>query len=173
MISRSMLAAVLVFVFVLGSLALAQQAKTEQEKNLAAMKRFYNEVVNKGDLDLFDELTTEDFKENEALPGFESNREGVKQFFAMFRNAFPDLNFAVEDMAASGDKVWSYITIRGTHKGEFMGIPASGKKIEVKAIDIVRFVDGKGAEHWGVTDMLTMMQQIGAVPEPGAEDTRK
>ncbi|MGH7601513.1 MAG: ester cyclase, partial [bacterium] len=91
------------------------------------------------------------------------------QTMGMFRTAFPDLQVTVEDIIAKGDKVWVYTTMRGTNKGEFMGMPATGKKIEVKGIDIVRFVNGKAVEHWGVSDDLTMMQQLGMIPMPGQE----
>jgi steroid delta-isomerase-like uncharacterized protein len=173
MMIKNILISSILFLIVSSPLVFGQQPKTEEEKNMAEMKRFYTEVVNKGNLALIDEMTSPDFKEHEELPGFPPNREGVKQFFSMFRTAFPDLTFTVVDMTAGGDKVWTYITIRGTHKGEFMGIPATNKKIEVKGIDIVRFANGKATDHWGVTDMMTMMQQLGAIPEPGADDTMK
>ena len=144
----------------------AQANTKEEEKNLAVNKRFYDEGVNQGKLDLIDELFSVDFVEHEALPGLEPNREGVKQFFQMFRQAFPDLNFKVEFTVAKGDKVISYITISGTHNGEFMGMAATGKQINVKTIDIVRFKDGIAVAHWGVTDTMVMMEQLGAIPGP-------
>ena len=79
----------------------------------------------------------------------------------MFRNAFPDLHAHAEMMFAKDDKVVSYLTITGTHKGEFMGMAATGKKISVKGIDIIRMENGKAVEHWGMTDSMTMMQQLG------------
>lgn len=172
MINKSKLISVILCFFMLTSFLYGQQTKTEEENNMTKMKRFYDEVVNKGNLDLFDELTAPDFKEHEELPGFSPNREGVKQFFKMYRTAFPDLTFTVLDMAASGDKVWSYITMSGTQKGDFMGVPSKGKRFEIKAVDIVRFVDGKAVEHWGVGDMMTMMQQLGAMPEQKIETAK-
>jgi steroid delta-isomerase-like uncharacterized protein len=165
------LTAVVVLVLTLSSLTFAQQPQTEQEKNVALMKHLYNEVFNKGNIALIDELISPDFREHEEFAGFPPDREGVKQFFIMFRNAFPDLTVTIEEIAAIGDKVWTYITLRGTHKGEFMGIPASDKKIEVKAFDLVRIVNGKATDHWGLTDAMTMMQQLGALPEPGVESS--
>jgi steroid delta-isomerase-like uncharacterized protein len=140
-----------------------------EEANITQMKKFYTEVVNKGNLDLMDELCTENFIEHEQLPGVKSNLEGVKQFFKMYRTAFPDLKFNIEQIFAKDDKVVTYITITGTQKAEFMGVPASGKKINLKGIDIVRFKDGKAVEHWGVTDTMTMMTQIGAIPDKPAK----
>ncbi|MDZ7291744.1 MAG: ester cyclase [candidate division KSB1 bacterium] len=145
----------------------ASLAAGDEEKNAAAMKRFYEEVVNKGNLKLIDELVAAEFVEHEELPGMKPGREGVKEFFTMFRAAFPDLQFQVNDLVAKGDKVWAYITIRGTHKGQFMDMAATGKTIEVKGFDLIRFVNGKAAEHWGLTDSMTMMMQLGAMPMPG------
>jgi steroid delta-isomerase-like uncharacterized protein len=136
-----------------------------EEANSSQMTKFYTEVVNEGKIDLIDELCAENFMEHEELPGVKPNREGVKQFFKMYRTAFPDLNFKIEQMIAKDDKVVTYLTITGTQKAEFMGMPASGKKINLKGIDIVRFKDGKAVEHWGVTDTMTMMHQIGAIPD--------
>jgi steroid delta-isomerase-like uncharacterized protein len=150
------------------SLANFSQAKAndKEQANMAVMKKFYSEVANKGNIDLVDELCAENFVENEILPGeVKPNREGVIQFFKMFRKAFPDVSYKVDFMFAKDDKVVTHLTISGTQKGEFMGIPASGKKMNMKAIEIVRFVDGKAVEHWGVTDSMAMMQQLGALPK--------
>ena len=146
-------------------LGLAGAAAAEASKdNEALCKKFYDEVANKGNVDMIDELVAEDFVEHEVFPGLEPGREGVKQFFTMMRTAFPDLKFKVEFMMSDGDKVATYVTMSGTQKGEFMGTPASGKKFTTKMVDIVRIVDGKAVEHWGVTDGLMMMQQLGAMP---------
>jgi steroid delta-isomerase-like uncharacterized protein len=137
------------------------------DANKAIMRRFYAEVVNAGNLDLIDELLTDDFVEHEEFPGITRDREGVKQFFAMFKGAFPDATFTAEQVLAEGDLVAARVTVRGTHLGEFMGVAATGKPIEVQAIDIVTFADGKGTAHWGVFDAMAMMEQLGAMPEPG------
>ncbi len=134
------------------------------EQNKAIMQRVYDEVINAGDLDAADEFIAADVVEHEEFPGLAPGIEGFKQFFTMFRQAFPDVEFHVDDMIAEGDKVVARLTITGTHRGEFAGIAATGKRIKVSVIDIMRFEGGKGAEHWGVTDQLTMMQQLGVVP---------
>ena len=136
----------------------------EEEKNLALLRHLYEEGINQGNIDLFDELVAMDVIDHEEMPGLEPNREGVKQFFTMFRGAFPDLHFHVEELLATGDRVVARLQIHGTHEGEFMGIASTGKKIQVNAIDIFRVADGKIAEHWGITDSMTMMQQLGAIP---------
>lgn len=135
------------------------------EENKALCRRFYAEVMSQGNVNLIDELCSADFVDHEQFPDVSSGVEGVKQFATMFRAAFPDLSFSVDDMVAEGDKVAVRGTMRGTHKGEFMGIAATGKQIEVPTIDFIRFASGKAAEHWGVTDQATMMQQLGVMPE--------
>ena len=87
-------------------------------------------------------------------------------FMRMNRAAFPDMRMVVEDVMAAGDKVVARVRITGTHQGAFMGMPATGKSVDVQLIDIIRFADdGLAHEHWGVMDALAMMQQLGAVPE--------
>jgi steroid delta-isomerase-like uncharacterized protein len=134
------------------------------EDSKALMRRF-NEEVNAGNLDVIDELLSEDFVEHEEFPGIEPTREGVKQFFAMLRSAFPDLRMEDHEMVAEGDLVFARSTMSGTHQGEFMSLPPTGKRMEVQVMDLVRLRDGKAVEHWGVTDAMTMMQQLGAMPE--------
>lgn len=130
------------------------------------MRRLYD-LINAGDIDGFGELLAEDFVEHEETPGLEATKEGVKQFFHMYRAAFPDLRLEAQDILASGDKVVARSRGTGTHQGEFMGMPATGKSIDVDLIDIIRFGDdGLAREHWGVFDALKMMQQLGAIPGP-------
>jgi steroid delta-isomerase-like uncharacterized protein len=135
------------------------------DQNKARLRQFYDEVVNPGDLDRVDEFCTEDFVDHEEFPGISNDREGVKQFFRMMREAFPDLRVEVQDTIAEGDKVVGRIRMTGTHRGEFMGVPPTGKRIDVEGIDIVRVVGDQASEHWGVTDAMAMMQQLGAMPE--------
>ena len=106
-----------------------------------------------------------DIVEHEEVPGFPPTRAGVIQYFRMLLTAFPDLRMVPEDVMASGDKAVARALVTGTHKGPFAGIPATGKRVEVKLIDIIRFGDdGKAREHWGVVDQFAMMQQLGAIP---------
>jgi len=131
----------------------------------ATMRRLY-ELVNAGDVDGFGELLADDFVEHEESPGLAPTKEGVKAFFRMYIAAFPDLRMDAEDVLASGDKVVARVRATGTHQGEFMGIPATGKGVGVQLIDILRFGDdGLAHEHWGVFDTLAMMQQLGVAPE--------
>jgi steroid delta-isomerase-like uncharacterized protein len=131
----------------------------------ATMRRLYD-LLNAGDVDGFGNLVADDFVDHEELPGLEPTKEGVKTFFRMYIAAFPDLRMVAEDVLPSGDKVVARARATGTHQGEFMGMPATGKTIDVQLIDIIRFGDdGLAHEHWGVFDTMTMMQQLGAVPD--------
>jgi steroid delta-isomerase-like uncharacterized protein len=135
------------------------------------VRRFYDSV-NAGDFERFGELMSEDFIEHEETPGLAPTKEGVLEFFRMYRVAFPDMRMDVEEVLISGDKTVVRARVTGTHKAEFMGMPATGRGIDVQLIDIMRFGnDGLAHEHWGVIDVLAMMQQLGAVPEgPPAQD---
>ncbi len=131
----------------------------------ATLRRLYDRL-NAGDVDGFAELLADDFVEHEETPGLAPTKDGVKAFFRMYIAAFPDLRMDVEDIVASGIKVVARVTATGTNHGEFMGMPATGKRISVQLIDIMRFGDdGLVHEHWGVIDALAMMQQLGAMPE--------
>ncbi len=136
------------------------------EENKSIVRRFVDEVQSKGDIDAIDELCSPEFVNHSAPPGVPSNCEGVKQVTAMFRQAFPDSYFTVEDMVAEGDKVATRKTFHGTHQGEFMGIPPTGQQVSTGLIDVVRIVDGKVVEHWSMGDNLGMMQQLGVIPTP-------
>ena len=130
----------------------------------ATLRRFYDSI-NAGDVDGFGELLADDFVEHEETPGLAPTKEGVKEFFRMYIAAFPNLRMDAEDVLASGDKVVARVRATGTHQGEFMGMSATGKSIDVQAIDIVRFSDdGLAREHWGVSDVMAMMQQLGVMP---------
>lgn len=154
----------------LSVLAFGFSSTPEEEKNIVAMKRFYDEVMNKGNLKAIDELAADDYVEHYLpVPGVPAMKEGLKQMMTMFRAAFPDMKITIDDIVAKGDKVWMYSTLRGTNTGAMMGMPATSKKVEVKGFDIVRFVNGKAVEHWGLNDDLKMMQQLGLIPEPGKQ----
>jgi len=132
----------------------------------AATMRHVYDLISAGDIDGFGELVAEDFVEHEETPGLEPTKEGVKQFFHMYKTAFPDLRMEAQDILVSGDKVVARARATGTHQGEFLGMSATGKSFDVQLIDIIRFGDdGLAREHWGVFDALAMMQQLGVIPE--------
>ena len=130
----------------------------------STMRRAY-ESISKGDIDGFGRLLADDFVEHEALPGLAPTKDGVVNFFRMYVAAFPDLRMVPDDVFQSGDKIVARVRASGTHKGEFIGIPPTGKRFETKLIDIIRFGgDGLAHEHWGIFDQLTMLQQLGVIP---------
>ena len=137
------------------------------EENKALVRRFVDEVQSAGNIDAIDELCSPEFVNHIAPSGMPPNREGVKQVTAMFRQAFPDSYFTVEDMIAEGDKVATHKTFHGTHEGEFMGMPPTGRRVSMELIDIVRISEGRVVEHWSMGDNLGMMQQLGVIPRPG------
>ena len=130
------------------------------------IKRFYTEVLEGGNLSLIDELTADDFVDHEeALPGQPPGKEGVHFFVNAIRTAFPDIKAkTIEPYLADGDMEACHVVLTGTHGGEMAGVPATGKTVEFGGTDIIRVVDGKVAEHWGTTDNMRLMQQIGAMP---------
>jgi steroid delta-isomerase-like uncharacterized protein len=130
----------------------------------ATARRLYD-LINARDIDGFGEHLADDFVEHEMTPGLAPTKAGVKTFFRMQLTAFPDLRMDVEDVVANGDKVVARVRYTGTNLGEFMGMPATGKRVDVQLIDMFRFgEDGFVREHWGVMDALAMMQQLGAAP---------
>jgi steroid delta-isomerase-like uncharacterized protein len=132
----------------------------------ATLRRVY-ELISAGDIDGFGEHIADDFVEHETTPGFEPTRDGVKQLFHMYKAAFPNLRMEPQDIIVSGDKAVARARATGTQQGEFIGMPPSGKSVDVELIDIMRFgEDGLIHEHWGLFDGMKMMQQLGAIPEP-------
>ena len=135
------------------------------EENKTLVRRFMEDVFNRGNLGLVDEIVVADFVEHEELPpGTPPGREGLKALVAQFRGAFPDFQVTLDDVIAEGDRVVVRSTWRGTQRKEFMHIPPSGKRISFEVIDIIRIAGGKFQEHWGQMDSMLLMQQLGAVP---------
>jgi steroid delta-isomerase-like uncharacterized protein len=129
-----------------------------------SIQRLYD-LINAGDIDGFERQLADDFVERDELPELPPTKDGVVQYFRIMLAAFPDLRMDVQDSFASGDKAVARLRLSGTHQGEFMGIPATGKRVSVNLIDITRFGDdGQAHEHWGVADQLAMMQQLGVIP---------
>ena len=133
--------------------------------NKDVLARLYD-AINGGDLDLVDEILADDFVEHEEMPGLAPTKEGVLAMFRMYLAAFPDMQMHAEEVLVSGDKTVTRARATGTHQGELMGMPPTGKSVDVKLIDIMQFNDaGMVREHWGLMDMFSMMQQLGAIPE--------
>jgi len=130
----------------------------------ATVRRVYD-LINAGDIEGFARHLADDFIEHEQTPGLAPTKDGVKEFFRMQLAAFPDLRMDVQDIIVNGEKAVARVRCTGTNRGAFMGMPATGKSVDVELIDMFRFGDdGHVREHWGVMDALAMMQQLGVVP---------
>ena len=135
-----------------------------ESENIATVGRFVEEVINQGQLDAANELVEEDFIELDPLPGQRQGREGLKEVIAMMRAGFPDLHWVIDETVAAGDKVVSRFTWTGTHKGVFLGIPATNKAVTVRGVVIDRLNAGKMADSRILMDTLGLMQQLGVIP---------
>ncbi len=141
------------------------------EENKALVRRYADELLNRKNLDLFDEIFAPSFVRYGAEPNQVSGVEDLKQFFVMMRSGFPDFQVTIEDLiAAEGDKVVLRFTFRGIHQGEFMGVSPTGNQVAMSGIDIFRIADGKIVELWNQEDVLGMMQQMGAIPVTGQSE---
>ncbi len=138
------------------------------DENKAIMQRYFAEAWSQGDLAVLDEIVSPTYiNHNPAVPGLPPGPEGLKPIVAAFRQAFPDLQYTVEQLIAEGDLVVTRWTLRGTHLGEFMGIPATAKSINVTGMQVERIINQKITEHWRQSDDLGLMQQLGILPVPG------
>lgn len=134
------------------------------EENKAIQRRVYEEIWNKGNLAVVDEIIADDFVFHRTGTPRLRGPEWYKGAYHFLKDAFPDLHITIEDMIAEGDRVTTRSTWRGTHKGEYMGIAPTGKQFTVTEIAIDRYKEGKIIEGWGGVDRLDLMQQLGAVP---------
>ena len=127
------------------------------------------QMLSTHDADLVDAFVATDYRNHNAF--VDDGREANRQFWAAFFTALPDLTATMEDLVISGDRVVGRFVYRGTHRGEFMGIPASGRPVEMRSIDIWRVADGLFVEHWDELNTLEFFQQLGALPQlaPTAE----
>ena len=133
----------------------------------ALMTRIVEEAFNQGDLDAFEELISDDFVEHEDLPpDVPQGKAAPRAMVTMMRDGFSDFRVAVEDMLQDGNKVVTRSRFSGTHDGEFMGIPPTGKKFDVAVIDIIEFRNDQAIAHWGVMDNAAMMEQLGVAGPP-------
>lgn len=138
------------------------------ETNKTIARRFFEEVFGNGKLNVLDEIIATNHMNSGpgTLPGLPVGPDGSKQLVTVYRNAFPDLRFTVDEQIVEGDKVVTRWTARGTHKGELVGVPATGKSSTVTGIAVDRIADGKITESWGIFDQFGMMQQLGVIPMP-------
>jgi steroid delta-isomerase-like uncharacterized protein len=137
------------------------------EENKAAVRCACEDVINSGDGSLVDATVAPTYMYH--TPGMPDihGPGGYKELVSVFRTAFPDLRITVEDLFAEGDKVAHRWRLVGTHQGDLMGIPPTGKKVDVTGMAISHMVGGKVEEEWGIFDQMGLMQQLGVVPTQG------
>ncbi|HUO57327.1 MAG TPA: ester cyclase [bacterium] len=149
---------------VASGLAFAKDMKSPVDANKEKLKGFYKDVMNAHNPDAVGDYCTEKFVDHNPDPDQKQGMEGLKAAFKGLFTAFPDLHVTVEQVAAEGDLAIARITMSGTQKGDYMGMPASGKKFKIGGIDIVKIKDGKATDRWGYGDSMAMMRQLGCDP---------
>ena len=133
------------------------------EQNKLIVTRFNKEFIESGNMDSFKELVSPDFINRNSIPGVSQGPDGMIYFLQkVLKTAFPDLKVEIHDQVAEGDKVTTRKTLSGTHKGEFMGIAATGKQVEIDVIDIIRLKDKQYVEHWGISTIPNVIAQLSA-----------
>jgi predicted ester cyclase len=128
------------------------------------IRRYFDELFSQGKLSLVDELLHEDYVNHSPSPGLPPGREGVRVVVAALRAAFPDLDYTIEELVVAPDRVAARTTMRGTHRGDFFGIAPTGRAVEVSQITIERFLGDRIVAHHRVTDELSLLRQLGALP---------
>ena len=137
------------------------------EENKALARRAVEEIFNAGNLEVVDEIVSEDHVHHDpAMPEEGHGREHTKEFASMYRSAFPDLHVEIQDQLAEGDRVAIRWVASGTHQGDLMGINPTGNRVTLMGMTIHRIADGQIAETLEIYDALGMMQQVGAIPSP-------
>src|SRR5215475_2338731 len=127
----------------------------------AVVRRSTEEVQGKGRFDVFEEVFANDFVNHTTQPGTTPDKAGVRHLYTYMRQAFPDFHAEIHWQLADGDRVTTYKTYHGTHEGEFLGIGATHRKIHFESVDVMRVQNGKITDHWGVANLLPLVQQIG------------
>jgi steroid delta-isomerase-like uncharacterized protein len=137
------------------------------DANIASYRRWFDEGCSKGNVELVDELYAPGYVSHSLPPDLPATREGLKQFIVALRQGIPDLQCPVHDVVAQGDRVAGRFSLQGTHTGTLLGVPASGKPVDVGVMVIGRFDNqARWVEDWNQWDQLGLLQQIGAVPQP-------
>jgi len=138
------------------------------DDNEAIIRSYVETVWNQRQLDRAEEFVAPDLVDHAPLPGQGPGLDGARRKWAMYLDAAPDLRVTIEDLVAEDDKVGVRRSYAGTHRGELLGIPATGKQVRVGSISIFRLAGGKIAEIWEQLDLLSLMQQVGVLPAPSA-----
>lgn len=139
-----------------------EETLTTAERNEVLFRRIIDEGFNEGHLAVADEVLSPGIAEHQA--GMGAGPEGLKGAIIYLRSVFPDFKLTIEDMVTKDDTIWVRMRARGTQHGPHMGLPPTGKPIDISVIDICRFKGGKMVEHWGVPDRFAIMEQLGLLP---------
>jgi steroid delta-isomerase-like uncharacterized protein len=144
----------------------ARSSAAPLDRNKRVVERIWDELVNGGRPDALNELVSRDFIDHAPLPGLASDLEGLRQRLQILHRAFPDFRSNIIDLVAEGNKVVAFVLSEGTHRGDFAGVPATGRRFSMQEIQILRIIDGKMVEHWQVADLLGMFVQLGLAKAP-------
>jgi steroid delta-isomerase-like uncharacterized protein len=128
------------------------------------VRRNTEEVQGRGNFDVFEELFADNFVDHTPQPGMTPDKAGVRKLYTYIRSAFPDFSPEIHWQLADGDRVTTYKTNHGTHEGPFLGIAPTHRRIHFETVDVMRVQNGKITDHWGVADLLSLMQQLGGLP---------
>ena len=150
----------------MSSITLSEAAK-------AVVRRNTEEVQGKGNFDVFDELFADDFIDHTPQPGTTPDKAGVRKLYTYIRAAFPDFRPEIHWQLAEGDRVTTYKTYYGTHEGSFLGVAPTHRKIHFETVDVMRVQNGKITDHWGVGNLLSLVQQIGGWTPPAEAATNR
>ena len=124
------------------------------------VRRLHRALLDSRDVATLDDFFAEEFVSHNQPPGAEPGAAGVKQFFAMFRDAFPDADVAIDELIADGDRAAVATTLTGTHRGEVLGVAPTGRRVAVTGVDMIRIANGRIVEHRGLTDMVGLARQL-------------
>jgi predicted ester cyclase len=127
------------------------------------VRRNTEEVQGRGDFELFEDLFDDDFVDHTPQPATTPDKDGVRVLYHRLREAFPDFHADIQWQSAAGDLVTTYKIYHGTQTGAFLGVAPTGRQVEFETVDVMRVVNGKITEHWGVGNLLKVMTQIGAI----------
>jgi len=136
------------------------------EANKTVARRFFEDIFSEGKMAVADEIIAADYQDGGpgAIPGLPPGPEGSKMLVMVYRNAFPDVRFTIDEQIAEGDTVVTRWTAHGTHQGELAGIPATGKQVTVAGVSVDRIVKGRLVAGWTISNQYGMLQQLGVIP---------
>jgi steroid delta-isomerase-like uncharacterized protein len=151
-------------IFLLAACSCVSNPIAEEDKNKQIIQTYFNEVWNKGNVDVLDELLSTDYiNHTPSTPNPPQGAIGLKPIVLAIRKGFPDLHYEIKEIITTKDRVVARVLMTGTQTDSLFGIPPTGKRIKVNQINIEKIENGKIVEHWRVTDELTMMKQLGVV----------